>query len=280
MTINFTLFAQNSDVNYVKQAYACALSIKHTNPNSKICLITDDPLTEKQKQVFDYVKSIPWGDMSKKYSWKIQNRWKIYHITPFENTIVLDTDTLVLDDMSNSWNNLQKYDVYYTNSVTTYRGKPVTTDFYRKTFTKHNLPNIYSGFHYFKHSDWSKKFYEHLEIVVKDWKLFYDIFANGIDSQKFLSIDLCTSIVTKILECEKYVTSTAQISNFVHMKSNIQGWKTTVPENWMHNVNSYITEDLELYVGNYKQHGIFHYTVDEFLTDSIITKYENKLGIK
>lgn len=279
MTMNFTLFAQNSDINYVNQAYACALSIKHTNPNSKICLITDDSLTEKQKKVFDHVVSIPWGDMSKKHSWKIHNRWKIYHLTPFKNTIVLDTDTLVLNDLTSSWENLQKYNVYYTNTVSTYRNSTVTTDFYRKTFTKHKLPNVYSGFHYFNQCDWSKTFYEYLEIVVKDWQLFYKIFANGIESQKFLSIDLCTAIVAKILECEKYITSTNKISNFVHMKSNIQGWKSTVPENWMLNVNSYLTDDLQLYVGNYKQHGIFHYTVDDFLTDEVIKKYENRLGI-
>ena len=38
---NFTILAQNNNDDYVKQAYLCALSIKSTNSNSKVCLITN-----------------------------------------------------------------------------------------------------------------------------------------------------------------------------------------------------------------------------------------------
>ena len=40
-----------------------------------------------------------------------------------------------------------------------------------------------------------------------------------------------------------------------------------------------VTNNLELYVGNYVQKGIFHYTEDNFCTEQIIKKYENYLGI-
>ena len=50
---NFTILAQNNNDDYVKQAYLCALSIKSTNSNSKVCLITNEKVNEKYKQVFD-----------------------------------------------------------------------------------------------------------------------------------------------------------------------------------------------------------------------------------
>lgn len=279
MTVNVTFLAQNSDINYVNQAYACAMSIKHTTPDSKICIITNDVIDERFKQVFDYVIPIPWGDMADGVSWKIQNRWKIYHVVPFEETIVLDTDMLVLENLNPLWESLRKYNVFYTTEVTDYRNYTITNDYYRKTFTKNSLKNIYSGLHYFKKNEWSKEFYETLEIVVKNWKTFYSKFAKGIDSQKFLSMDLCVAITIKILESEKVVTDLTKTPRFVHMKSKVQGWNSNTPENWMLNINSYLTEKLELYVGNYKQRGIFHYTVDEFLTHDIIKTYEKKLGL-
>lgn len=279
MTINVTFMAQNSDIDYVSQAYACAMSLKHTNPDSKICIITNDLVTDKQKKVFDHVVPIPWGDMANSVIWKIQNRWKTYHVVPFEETIVMDTDMLVLDSLEPIWKQLQKYNVYYTTAVSTYRNSVVNDIYYRKTFIKNNLPNVYSGFHYFKKNDWSKKFYEYLEIVVKNWELFYAKFAKGIDSQKFLSMDLCVAITIKILECEKLVTSSSGVPMFTHMKSNVQGWRNQTTENWMLTVGSYLTDDLDLYIGNYKQHGIFHYTVDDFMTNDIIKIYEKNLGI-
>ena len=108
MTTNFTMMAQNSEVDYVRQAVACAMSIRSTNPNSKICLITNDSVSFKYKQLFDDIVEITWKDGAKSSSWKIQNRWKSYHACPYESSIVLDTDMLVLNDISNWWTFLQQ----------------------------------------------------------------------------------------------------------------------------------------------------------------------------
>ena len=39
MSNNFTMLAQNTEVDYVQQAYLNAMSIRATNENVKICLI-------------------------------------------------------------------------------------------------------------------------------------------------------------------------------------------------------------------------------------------------
>ena len=78
MKNNFTMLAQNSNVDYVQQAYLSAMSIRATNKEAKICLITNDNVSKKYKQVFDDIVDIPWGDHAKDSEWKIENRWKIY----------------------------------------------------------------------------------------------------------------------------------------------------------------------------------------------------------
>ena len=62
---NFTFLAQNSEDNYIRQAELLALSIRQTNPDSKICLITNDDV--EQKELFDDIVPIPWEDKAEEH---------------------------------------------------------------------------------------------------------------------------------------------------------------------------------------------------------------------
>lgn len=279
MTINFTMLAQNSHDDYVQQACVCAMSIRATNTDSKICLISNDPVPKKYQSLFDDIVEIPWGDKTRKTSWKVGNRWKIYHASPYSQTIVLDTDMLVLDDISKWWNFLQKKELYYVSRVKTYRGEQFTSDYYRKSFTLHKLPNLYSGFHYFKKSEFAHNFYNHLELVMNNWELFQGQFAGGKYFQKDCSVDVSSAIVAKILDCSEQITSNTDHPTFVHMKLHGQDWKITPTNRWQDRVGVYLTDDLQLKIGNFRQSGIFHYTEKDFLTDEIIKIYKNYLGL-
>ena len=70
MSKGFCILAQNSEVNYVKQAYACAVSIVKNMPDAKITLITNDNVEEKYKAPFDQIVPIPWNDQAKESDWK------------------------------------------------------------------------------------------------------------------------------------------------------------------------------------------------------------------
>ena len=101
MSNGVCLLAQNNiKTDYVRQAYALALSIVAKSPNQKVSLITNDPVSDKYKKVFDQIIPIPWSDdCSDDSDWKIENRWKVYHATPYRNTMVFDVDMLVLEDL-------------------------------------------------------------------------------------------------------------------------------------------------------------------------------------
>jgi len=279
MTANFTMLAQNSYDDYVKQACACAMSIRATNINSKICLITNDPVPKRYKQLFDDIVKIPWGDKARKSSWKVGNRWKVYHASPYENTIVLDTDMLVLDDITEWWNFLQKRELYYVNRVKTYRGEWFTSDYYRKSFRVHDLPNLYSGFHYYKKSEFAHEFYRWLELVMNNWELFQGQFAGGKYFQKDCSVDVSSAIVAKILDCAERITSKTEYPTFTHMKLHGQNWNKILTDKWQERVGVYLNLDLQLKIGNFRQNGIFHYTEKDFLTEQIIVSYEKYLGL-
>ena len=197
---NFILVAQNTqDVDYVKQACALAMSIHATTPDSNISILTDDTIPQRYKELFDNVIKIPWGDLANKYDWKIHNRWKTYFISPYEDAIVLDTDMLVLEDITSWYNFLQSYDMYITSTIFDYRGNKIKDTFYRKNFNRYNLPNTYMGLHYFKKSEFALEFYTWLDKITNNWKEFYKLSGSN-PIQNFASMDLTAAMAIDILE--------------------------------------------------------------------------------
>lgn len=282
MSRGYVILAQNNDTDdYIRMAYAAAMSIKLTQSKvSNVALITDipDAVPRHYFKVFDKVLPILWYDDAYKSNWKIENRWKLYHLTPYDETVVLDADMLFLSDVSNWWEYLNKnHDLMITNKVFTYRNEPIINSYYRRTFIENSLPNTYSAFTYFKKNNKSEIFWKMVELIVKNWEDFYQKFIKN-SRPKNLSIDVAFSLAIKILGIEDEVFSTIEYPTFIHMKSRDQGWDMCT-DNWTNHAGVYLNDSCQLKVGNYQQKGIFHYTEKDFLNEDIILKYETILGI-
>jgi hypothetical protein len=278
LTKGYLILAQNnSSDDYVRMAYVLALSIKTSQKSvTSVSLVTDvvDAVPEHYKSVFDHVIEIPWYDDALSTEWKVENRWKIYHVTPYDETVLLDADMLFLTDISHWWNHLNKnYDLFITSSVLTYRNEIVTNNYYRKVFTENNLPNTYSAFTYFKKSQLAEEFWTLVEIIAKNWQEFYDRYLPNF-RPKFLSMDVVFALAAKILDIEDQITTKFDYPTFVHMKSRVQNW-VTVTEDWMDYGGVYLNRQGALKISNYQQIGIFHYTEKKFLNNHIEYVYED-----
>lgn len=270
MSKGHLIFAQNSEIDYIRQAYALALSIKKFNKIKQVCLVTNDPVPLEYINVFNYIVKFPWGDMAKKSEWKIENRWKIIHCTPFKETLVYDSDMLLLESNDHLWYWLDGSEVELTSRVYDYRGNLVTkfNNPYRKTFAENNLPDVYCGLFYFKKSKLAFEFFRWIECIIKDYERIYSRYTPR-STQKICSMDVSAAIAADILNLKQN-----QVLSFTHMKPGVQGWMVNDLESWQKYVISYLNGDLQLSVGNYQQSGLFHYVEDSFLTDDIIKKLE------
>jgi len=280
MTKGIVVLAQNNENDdYVEQACLLAMSL-NTHNTTPISLITNDNVPEEYINLFDKIIPIPFGDSADKSEWKVENRWKIYHASPYNETIVMDTDMLVLQNIDTWWDFLSKYEMYFTSSVLTYKGNPADTSYYRKTFIQNNLPNLFAGFHYFKKCDFAQEFYTWLELVVNNWETFYEQHLEGSSRPKHVSIDVCAAIVAKILDCESAITNKiSKFPSFTHMKPYCQGWNE-VQTSWQDQVGVYISKDANLKIGNYAQTGILHYTEKDFLEKSpALERYRNLTNV-
>jgi hypothetical protein len=259
---------------YVKQACYLAASLHKFNANAKISIMTNDEIPKEYTNLFDHIIPIPYGDDAANSKWKIENRWKVYHSTPYNETIVFDADMFVLQDITSWWDYFDNYELYFTTQVKTYRDKLVNSNAYRKTFAANNLPNIYTGMYYFKKCKLADDFFDMLEIICKDWKIFYEKFLPN-ETPFNLSIDVASALAIMILGIEDKVTNKRNTEiTFTHMKPRVQEWKR-YGDSWQQSIGVYFNNNLDLKLGNYKQNGILHYTETSFLENIELERFLN-----
>jgi hypothetical protein len=271
MSKGFLILAQNSDVDYVRQAYALALSIKATQPNiNNISIVTNDTLPADFAKVFDQIISIPFNDSASNSTWKVENRWKLYHASPYDETIIFDTDMLVLDNIEEVWKFVNDRDLFFTSSVIDYKNRVINNSTYRKMFVANDLPNLYSGMCYFRKSDTALEFFKLLEFITYNWeKMYYTVAPKNM--QSFYSFDVSVAIAAKLMGIDDVITNKNSPFTFTHLKPALQGWDP-VPESCLSQLIINFTDYKELYLNNFRQHRVVHYVEDAFLTEEIIKK--------
>jgi hypothetical protein len=273
MSNGICILAQNNETtNYVEQTYALALSMLATAPSTNISIITNDSVPSTYKDVFDKVIPIPWGDAAAYTDWKIDNRWKLYHVTPYTNTVVFDADMLVLDDITPIWNNL--HNLSFTTNIKTYRNDPVTTRHYRKAFDANNLPEVYVGMYQFSKCDEAHNFFKLLDVIMKNWRVFYKKYAPK-SMQNWNSVDLSAAIALKLLDSHTATLNNNSMLSFTHMKPQAQHL-VHIPSKWTDALSVDFGND-NIYINGYKQSGVLHYVEDEFLTADMLTWLEERV---
>ena len=268
----FLIFAQNTTtVDYIQQAYALALSIKASQSEiTAVSLVTNDIVSELYIPAFDNVIAVPWTESTSPL--QAENRWKLYHVTPYDETIVLDADMLMLEDITTWWTYCANYDLKFCSQIKNYKLDKVADTYHRKTFIANKLTSPYVALHYFKKSQSAYDFYKTLEFVCNNWQWCYGKFAPE-EYQNWLSMDLAVAIAIEITGMHDAVIDNCSPLEFIHMKTPLQGW-SPIPASWQDTVPHVLTSKGDLIVGNIKQSKLFHYVEKTFITSSIVSKLE------
>ena len=286
MTRGYIVIAQNNDtVDYLQQAYALALNLKLTQTtvsNLAVCVDnnTKKLIKAKHKKVFDKIVDIPWQDDAKEEQWKINNKWKYYYMTPYDETVILDTDMIFPTDVSYWWNIMAQRDVWATTKVRTYRGEVANSDFYRKWFTANNLPNVYTAFFYFKKSELASDLFAMIEIIFQNWqRMFFKYMPEG--KPDWLSGDVAYALAMQILGIEHLCTreNIDSVPTFTHMKSMIQNIPhSNISENWSNSLPTYYKSYNSFKIGTFNQMYPFHYVEKDWMDKNKISQMENDYG--
>lgn len=273
MSRGFVTIAQNSSHgDYLRAAYGLALSLKKTQLRESKLTVMITPGMEvpmEYRGVFDQVIEIPWGDMAATKDWKIHNKWKVYHCSPYEETILVDADMLFPSDISEYWNILGRRPVYACTSPYSFRGELIRDHRYREAFVENRIPHVYTAFLYFKKMPKVQRFFERVELVYKNWPRVCREFR-GLPAN--VSGDLAFGMAMKLTNREPDYTSDSGFPGIVHMKSGLQQIGDNLFEDWTQHLSAHVESNGIIRVGGYRQMMPFHYHVKSFLSDPMLER--------
>lgn len=283
MSKGYLAIVQNSKHDYLRMAYALALSIANSQKSVRKMSIAIDKnviMPDKYKSIFDNIIDIPFNDDAELEEWKVHNKWKYYHMTPYDHTVILDADMLFTSDVGHWWEHLTQREMTAPADVYSYRNEKVIDRNYRQTFIANKLPNVYTAFfHFNKNSDMTEEFFKLVEYIFR----YYDTFKQDFlvpPRQAWTSADVIYAMAIKILGIEdNVINNNMTYPTFTHMKTKLQDWPHGWSESWTKHIHTDFNSDCQLKIGNYVQKLPFHYHDKDFLTDTIIAKLERKLGI-
>lgn len=266
------IIASSEEHDYARMAYALALSIKNTQKPGydKVAIVTDNKAeieNLKSSWVFDHI--IEWD---KETFW--DGRSWMDQLTPFENTVCLDADMLFMRDYSH-WVDyfVENSELYIANNAVNYRGELITSDEYRKTFTKNELPDLYSFYTFFKKdSKLATEFFTLGRHILKNPKEFSNLFLTEY-KPRVVGTDEAFALSAKILDISDQIAYELSFPKVVHMKPQVQNWPWPA-NSWSDHVGFYLNRKGNLKIGNYQQHDIVHYVEKNKISDELINIME------
>jgi len=248
MTQGYLLYAQGAD--HLKYAINCAKSIRTMGDQRPISLVTDkitkDPVFDKEILIEKNLDKF-----------HVENRSKLWQYSPYDETTVIESDCIVTQNLDNWWLKNKSKELCFISQAYTYRQENLDTTVDRKTFVENHLPNLYVALHYFKKTDFTQCFFDLVHIINTNEDLRKKLIVNR--NPKIPSMDVAVSLATKLLDCSNKVSYSGCDPMFIHMKPYAQGWEKPF-EMWSKRINFFPGD--ELFVGPFKQVGVFHFIED------------------
>lgn len=269
MDKGYFVFAQGHE--YIRLAYALALSIKNTQEINSVCIAIgeDDSVPDDYQHVFDHICFVK--NVGLKYP--MANEWQIWELTPYKETIHVEADMLFTSNIDWWWDELQQHELFFTSHVKDYRGNIATSNFYRKHFEKKGLPKLYNGFYYFRYSEIAHAFFKKAKEVSARYKQYADYFFAGTWYPETPTTDEIFGITAYLLDLDNIVYNTSYaVPYFTHMKVKLQDWKQIeAPDSkdWLRYLAFKLNKN-GLNVGGFNQYGPFHYQNKLFMDEKMI----------
>jgi len=184
-----------------------------------------------------------------------------------------------MSDYSHWIDKLREFtDLYVTKGAYNFRGDKIKSDFYRRMFTKNDLPDLYSAFTFFKKdSEISREFFKMVRYITKYPKEFKNLMIDQ-DVGSPIGTDEAFALSSKILGITDEISFDLGFPRIVHMKSNVQD-ANLVDENWTRYLKFFLNREAQLKIGNYSQTDIVHYVNKSVITMDDINTY-NRINRK
>jgi hypothetical protein len=165
-------------------------------------------------------------------------------------------------------------ELYVAPEAYTFRGEVITSDFYRKTFTANELPNLYSAFTWFrKSSQLATTFFKLVQRITEYPTEFKNLYLSKLIPE-VVGTDEAFGLAAKIMGIEDQIAYPMEFPRFVHMKPQCQNFKYPINK-WHLDLGIYKDKYNNIKIGTYRQDDIIHYVEKDIDLVGLIDTYDN-----
>jgi len=208
MTVGAVIFAQNNGgIDYVKLANFAALRVKQ-HLDIPVSIITDsskwlqsnfpdhnfDQIISLPKDTSRQTKKFNDGKLSSKVlDWKNLSRNQVYNLTPYDKTLVLDSDYILNSNVLKSALDLDHDFQIYQHSFDLALGRD-PAEF--KTINQYSIPFFWATVFIFQKTPLTEVFFDLIDYIKANWVYYRTLYT--IDSALFRN-DFAFSIAIHIM---------------------------------------------------------------------------------
>jgi hypothetical protein len=250
-------------------SYACALSIKSTQPDgfNDVAVVTNTPDYFTDKEVFDKVITYvgPVG---------MSARINAYEFSPYDHTVLLDSDMLFTRSFAHFWPAMESSDILFSSNAVNIRGDKFKYGPYRELFEKNLLPDIYTAWTFFKKSSTAKAVFDYARHITQHSSEYYSFLVVTTVPKHDIPTDEAMAFASIIMGLDSLVEGGNRCPTITHMKSGVQWWgEYRLPVSEF--VRIHIASNGQVMAGPYSQLDLFHYVDKDFVNDDILTVLES-----
>jgi hypothetical protein len=272
----FVTFAQNTaEVDYLQLAYLQCLNIKATQKHNSYAVIVDaatkELINDAHRNTFDYIIDLPIDHNDPTNTRKFANEWQVFRLTPFKETIKLESDLLFTRSIDHWWSAFRLKNVCLSTGAKSFNGINSTVRKYRELFDANNLPDVYNGLMYFRFSQEAAGFFQAAQYIQYEWATVRTGLKKCFEDEP--STDVLYALAALLVGEEVVTMPSMDFINFVHMKSGFNGWSDT--RSWLDTVMAERDGDV-IRINNLNQYNPVHYYDKTYATKELIEYYESR----
>ena len=272
----YVTFAQNtSEVDYLELAYLQAHNIKATQQNNRYAVIVDaatkELVNDNHRNTFDYIIDLPVDYNDTTNTRKFANEWQVFRLTPFKETIKLESDLLFTRSIDHWWTAFRLKNVCLSTGAKSFNGINSTVRKYRELFDANNLPDVYNGLMYFRYSQEAASFFQAAQYLQYEWATVRTVLKKCFEDEP--STDVLYALAALLVGEETCTMPSMDFINFVHMKSGFNGWSDA--HSWIDTVVNERNGDI-IRINNLNQYHPVHYYDKTYATQELIEYYESR----
>lgn len=241
-------------------------SIKIKNKDAKFTVVTD---LKVESTLFDSVEVLPFNT---EVTATRQNDWQLYWASPYEYTIAIDCNSIVMENQDNLWDYLiENHSVCFPTKCYDFRMDTLFDKKYKK-WIDYTFRKVYSNMFFFDKSEESLRYFKLLDPMCQNWRDTEYAFLQKQHTNKSFDQDTIHTLAANHSDIDVFPLHD-NILSYIDMKTMWEDGVLPDEEDWTKILSVWSTQGKRLKLQNYSINNTLYYYENNFYSEKLANEY-------